>query len=500
VVKRFLPALPANHPRYRKDESTLDWQFRREMFGPPVGTEEEWISAYRALPASAFLQPDLTRPPHLTQGLRFVSRALDDAWYIQMNQVDSAALGPLLEAALKEIDQVRPRRLIIDIRYNFGGDGSTVSSAVGAFMARKTNPPWRELYLLTGRRTFSAGVMLLDAFVDFTEATLVGEPAGAHLNHFGDPTERRFPLTGLRLNVSTLRHQLGKSNDVGELVPVDVPAVFSFSDYVSGRDPAVDPILGGAEMRAIPSIALAEGGAAARRVWQDRKNRFAAFRGWAPATEFELRTVCDALVEQKRVDDALETCRLSTEIHPWVWNSWYNLGRTQRAAGQMHERLLSFRRVLEVDPNNFNAAAIRRATAEALQPAVVRYGATVAEMEKALAGSCSSLKARRIDPPFLENVRTVQMQIDCDGFSYLGKPRWAEFVFRDDSLEMVWIMTSTAEEPDILSLMKVAYGEPARRNDKYIAFPDGRTAIRFKPAEVLLYSPNLDSYTRPWFE
>jgi len=44
-----------------------------------------------------------------------------------------------------------------------------------------------------------------------------------------------------------------------------VAAPFSFSDYAAGRDPAIDSIMGGKEMRSIPLIALNDGGQKAVR-------------------------------------------------------------------------------------------------------------------------------------------------------------------------------------------------------------------------------------------
>jgi hypothetical protein len=64
----------------------------------------------------------------------------------------------------------------------------------------------------------------------------------------------------------------------------------------------------------------------------------------------------------------------------------------------------------------------------------------------------------------------------------------------------VWIMTTKEEEPIIRDLMVVAFGPPTRQNDKYIAFENARVALRFKPAEVLLYSEKLDEEVRGWFK
>jgi len=133
------------------------------------------------------------------------------------------------------------------------------------------------------------------------------------------------------------------------------------------------------------------------------------------------------------------------------------------------------------------------------RPAVIRFGATVAEMQAVLKGICATMRTRRIDPPFLPNVADRQMQIDCDGFPFLGKPRWAEFVIGDDSLEMVWIMMGPGEDDAILNVMTAAYGPPTRRNQKYDAFTRARAALRHDRHEVLFYSDKLAPAMEPDF-
>lgn len=442
VADRVLTPTPADDPRYEKNDSSFNWRFRREVFGTPVGSEADWVTAFHHLPALAFRTADVSRPPHLIVARSFFTRALPehDAYYIQSYQVDESGFGAGgFSAALREVDRIRPRRLIVDLRYNFGGDGSLVPAVVHEFIRREAAPPWKELYLLVGRKTFSAGIMAAVALIDNCELTVVGEPAGAPRNSYGDAVDRPFPVTGLRLYVSTLRHELSASNDVSDVIPVAVPAPFTFTAWSTGADPAVDPILRGEEMRSIPIVARTSGGAAARKVFEERQRRFGSLGWWQPPPEIELRQAGQQLLEEKRIDDALETFRLNTEMHPFVWNTWFGLARAQRMAGLMADRLASLRRVLEIDPNNFNGDEIRAALAAGLRPPAVRFGATVADVRTSLATTCSTIGVREINPPFLSNVKEQQTQIDCEGFPFLGRPRHAEFVFRDDSLEMTWI-------------------------------------------------------------
>ena len=361
VIERTVQAMQADHPRF-KDDATWEWQFRPIFFGTPVGPEEDWVTAFRGAKASAFLVADSARPPYLMESKAFSSRYIPErkTIYARTNYISDTDFVPFFIRVLAQADSVRPDKLIIDWRYNFGGDGSHVSLLMREFVKRLDNPPWKDIYLLTGRKTFSAAILSLAEVVKFVPVSIVGEPTAAALNHFGDPTSRTYPRTGLKLSVSTLWHQKSSSDDLREFFPVDVPAVFSFADFTEGRDPAVDAIIRGDEMRSLPMIARRDGGDAARKAYEDRRKRFGSIAWWGPPTEFEMRQACDQLQREKRFQEAVATCRLTADIHPTIWNVWYNLGAAQRAAGLMKERLASYRCVVAIAPDNWNVPAIRR--------------------------------------------------------------------------------------------------------------------------------------------
>ena len=134
------------------------------------------------------------------------------------------------------------------------------------------------------------------------------------------------------------------------------------------------------------------------------------------------------------------------------------------------------------------------------RPGVVRWGASVAATQTALRGRCASMVTRRVEPPFLDVIKDRQMQIDCEGFVFRGKPRHAEFVFGDDRLGMVWIMTEAAEAPDILADMTKAFGPPDHRNRRYEAFTAAGAALRLDRAEVLFYGPERARDCEPDFK
>jgi hypothetical protein len=378
IVTRRLSPYRSGSSLYPKDDSTFDWRYWDEMFGPPFGERSDWISAYKNLPSKAFLTPDATRPPHLISRGIFVSQALPkkDAYYIQVNAVEDGhdeGLVAFFRHALKEVDGQKPRNLILDLRYNFGGDGSLVPAIVGEFLARKNDKAWKNLYVLTGRRTYSAAVLWVGTFLKYVApVTLIGEPPGSPLNTFGDTNAFYFKKVGIRLYVSYERHEQGKSTDLSEYIPIDVPAPFSFADYAAGRDPAVDPILAGREMRGIPVIALESGAAAARKAYRERLPKFSRYKWWRRPTEPAMRQIMFVLRDHGEMDRAIAVGRLDAEINPSEWRSWYNLGDLQFAAGWKKDALDSYRRCLALnDPTNFNKSQLERRVAK-LKAALAR--------------------------------------------------------------------------------------------------------------------------------
>lgn len=133
------------------------------------------------------------------------------------------------------------------------------------------------------------------------------------------------------------------------------------------------------------------------------------------------------------------------------------------------------------------------------RPEVIRWGVSTAQLQERLTPLCTKLVTRPIDPPFLPDVKTRQLQIDCSGFQFRGKGRHVEFVIRDDRLVMVWLMVDAAEGEGIIADMKAALGRPTGSNTNYVAFERHRMAWRYKPAEILFYAPELDADMRPDF-
>lgn len=162
--------------------------------------------------------------------------------YVQYNKCEDGKELPFAtftDQVAKVLDGQPTDRLVIDLRFNTGGNSDLIKPLLAAIEAR---PALRgRLFVILGRLTFSSGI--IDAmWLDQTGAVLVGEPAGAATRHYGEIHRMPLPGTGGTFTHSTKWHDFGGDYPDAPLPP-EVPAVQTAADYFAGKDPALDAIL-----------------------------------------------------------------------------------------------------------------------------------------------------------------------------------------------------------------------------------------------------------------
>jgi len=138
------------------------------------------------------------------------------------------------------------------------------------------------------------------------------------------------------------------------------------------------------------------------------------------------------------------------------------------------------------------------AAQDGARPDIISFGDSVGQMERALLDSCTTMATRETQP-FMP-IHTKQHQIDCEGFDYFGAPRKAEFVFGDDALIFVWILTEKSEEAELEQAFKRLYGTPTHETAAFTAFADDHAAVRKDIPEALFYSPEIADQYRAFFD
>jgi tetratricopeptide (TPR) repeat protein len=134
-------------------------------------------------------------------------------------------------------------RLVIDLRWNNGGNTTLLTPLIGAVIAsEKINRRFR-LIALIGPRTLSAGQNAASLLERFTNVIFVGEPTGSSPNFIGEDDPFALPFSKLAVNVSHLAWQSSFPQDRRSWIApyLYVPSTFAY--YRAKRDSALEAAL-----------------------------------------------------------------------------------------------------------------------------------------------------------------------------------------------------------------------------------------------------------------
>jgi hypothetical protein len=105
-----------------------------------------------------------------------------------------------LKDVFKEIKEKNIKNIIVDVRENGGGEGSLVDIFY-SFLNELKKDRNTNIYLLTGRCTFSAAVEFSALMKSIS--TVVGEPTGGRLDMAGNPIYYTLKNSGLEIYIAT---------------------------------------------------------------------------------------------------------------------------------------------------------------------------------------------------------------------------------------------------------------------------------------------------------
>jgi len=162
-------------------------------------------------------------------------------WSREVEEKHGSGAGALFMPSFREFEKRVFRhlrreeidRLVIDLRFNGGGEGSQGSAFIEKLSRSKFNGKGK-ICVIQGRNTSSTGLIHLDELRRKTDAVTVGEPTGGRPNHFGEVRRFVLPETGLVVNYPTCYHRLAEGDPPTIRPDIEVP--LCFRDYMSGID------------------------------------------------------------------------------------------------------------------------------------------------------------------------------------------------------------------------------------------------------------------------
>jgi hypothetical protein len=188
---------------------------------------------------------------HPDRNYWFDEGAGNGVFYVQYNRAADAADETMAAFAKRAVDAIAahpPRAVVVDLRFNTGGNGSLTPMLIDAV---KRSPRGAPMYVITGRSTFSAGIVAAGLLRQSREVTIVGEPVGDGLDFWAEGGNIILPYSGLYVHFANGAHSLSPKPcptrdycddlSVASLAP-DIPAPMDWSAYRSRHDPSMDAI------------------------------------------------------------------------------------------------------------------------------------------------------------------------------------------------------------------------------------------------------------------
>lgn len=264
------------------------------------------------------------------------------------------SLTAFSEEILKQMDQGRARTLVIDIRNNGGGNNFLARPLVDGIVARPEVNRKGQLFVITGRRTYSAAMNLTSMLESRTAALFVGEPPGGAPHHYGDATGFTLPHSGMSVNVSTLHWDLGvEPADVREMMEPQMAVAPRFNDLKDGRDPALAAIQQ-YKQNDVPAdhmleVYKAEGIAPALNVFLNRKPPAAP---WSSQVQQLIAFGYKIIGVDGSGEDIYRAFRFATEQYPEAPEAWFHLGRVYAYPGRWEEAAEAYRNANKLQPMN----------------------------------------------------------------------------------------------------------------------------------------------------
>ena len=145
------------------------------------------------------------------------------------------------EEVLKLIQLEQIPKILIDLRYNSGGDSRLFEPMI-AGLAQIQKETDLSIDVLIGENTFSSALMNAKQCKERLECRLVGTPSGGSVNHYGEVKHFVLPNSKLPVFYSTKYFVMDKHHKGTSLEP-DLYVEASVEDLLAGRDTVVETLL-----------------------------------------------------------------------------------------------------------------------------------------------------------------------------------------------------------------------------------------------------------------
>lgn len=209
-----------------------------EIVLTPVSTEE----FYRL--EQVFLVTSQPTTGRANSPYRMLALGEGDVFFVQYNACiswDQLPIDAFISQVLALITDRKPKQVIVDLRYNGGGNSSLFEPMIDGLATLQKQQGF-PIDVLVGEGTFSSALMNAVQLKQQTDCRLVGSPTGGSVNHYGEIKSFTLPNSGIPVQYSTKYFTMDASYPAGSLQP-DLLIRRTVEDLRNGIDTEVQAIL-----------------------------------------------------------------------------------------------------------------------------------------------------------------------------------------------------------------------------------------------------------------
>lgn len=205
----------------------------------PALTEDEWVERFSIVGDLLGDAPEAVA--RRTEPVWTRLDATTKTFLISYNDYTAGDLPPAIAAMREALDGGSAERVVLDMRYLRGGNGSLAGPLIDALTKDPRVSGPGGLVVLIGRENVSAGTVVAAALERGTDATFVGESTPARADNFlCDCREIVLPNSGFKVDVPTFTFRTGDQRDA---ISPDVEMSLASGDFFAGRDPVLAAVL-----------------------------------------------------------------------------------------------------------------------------------------------------------------------------------------------------------------------------------------------------------------
>ena len=277
--------------------------------------------------------------------------------YVRQSQIQddpSENIPAFYDRVFDFIENNDVERLVIDVRLNGGGNNYKNKDVITRIIRSEKINQAGNLFVIIGRRTFSACQNLVNELDNYTNAMFIGEPTAENINFYGDNRRVELPNSKIPVHLSFAWWQDKAPWEGGTWAVPHLAVDLSFDDYRSNRDPVLEAALSFEgdnyildPMQYLTNLYMAgeieKVQSEAMRMINDPMYRFFDF-------ESELNKAGYNLLSSAQYEEAIFVFSFVTQLFPDSANAWDSLAEGYLNAGDIDKAKELYNKAISMDP------------------------------------------------------------------------------------------------------------------------------------------------------